>query len=244
MKKATVLLFVLLAGVYAYGFAEGGHWEIGGHYSYWSIDVISSWAEDNLVSEFDDFDPKKGKLDFDSHGNNYGIELRYFPKGKNGSFSIGFSYERNNFLSDVTGTYTESDGNGNQAKVEADGTINLYPHSFNVNLRWEIAPRARIHPYIGLGFGFGVQDGKYVLHTKTTTYYQGNTQISESIEEKTLKQVLDELKEEGNEFPVGFFPIIQVQVGLRLELMENIYILAEGAVYDGIAFRGGLAFRF
>jgi hypothetical protein len=54
---------------------------------------------------------------------------------------------------------------------------------------------------------------------------------------------LDEMEAEGDKFPLKFFPIIQLQLGLRAEVIPNVYVLIEGAVYDGLSIRGGLAVR-
>jgi opacity protein-like surface antigen len=242
MKRMIFILLLLAAGMFAY--PRGGHWEIGGHYSYWSIDVVSGLIEDELVPKFQYYDPEKGKLNFKSDGNNYGIDLRFFPGGKNGSFSIGLSYEVNNFKAKINGSYTDSDGHGNQLAAEVRGNMDLRPNSLNINFRWELFPAGRIHPYIGIGVGAGRLNGTLTAHSKQTVYYQGQTTIQETDETKTLKEAIAELEEDGNNYPFNFFPIVQVQFGLRAEIVSNVYLLAEGAVYDGIVIRGGLSYRF
>ncbi|MGE5340544.1 MAG: hypothetical protein ACM3SY_03595 [Candidatus Omnitrophota bacterium] len=239
MKKLLVLMFVF-AVISVFAHAESGYVEIGGHYSYWNIDVIGKLVSENAVPDFDYYDPAKGKLNFKSEGNNYGVELRFFPGGKKGSFSIGFSYERNNFKAKLDGSYTETDNLGRQGTATVTGTMDLVPHSFNVNLRWEIAPAAFIHPYFGIGFGFGKLEGAFTAHSSLAVTGQP---IQESNETLTLREALDKLKEEGNEFPFKFFPIVQVQLGLRIQILPGVYALAEGAVYDGLTIRGGLSFR-
>jgi hypothetical protein len=242
MKKLAFVILLLAAGVCA--FPAGGYLEIGVHYSYWNIDVASKYIEDHFVPDFQYYDPAKGKFNFKSDGNNYGVELRFFPGGKNGSFSLGVSYEKNNFNANIDGAYTDSDSQGHRLEAEAKGRVELIPHSINANLRWEIFPSGRIHPYFGIGFGIGKLNGTLTAHTKQTVYYQGTTTVQETTETKTLKEAIDEEKAKGNDFPFKFFPIVQLQVGLRAEIVSNVYLLAEGAVYDGIVIRGGLSFRF
>ncbi len=251
MKKWIVI--VVLAVWVASGFTlysqdeikkKGGHWEVGVHYSTWSINVISTLIEDNFIPEFDNYDPEKGRFNFASDGSNYGLELRYFPGGKDGSFSIGLSYERNYFRAKLDGQYSDYDDYGNKLDVVGNGEIEFLPHSVNLNFHWEIFPRGRIHPYLGIGVGIGPLDGSLVLLGKKTTYYNGLPYTETFDERKTMQEVLDELEEEGDKFPLSIFPIVHVCFGLRGEVLNNVFLLGEVAVYDGIIFRGGLAVRF
>jgi hypothetical protein len=243
MKKVYVLV-VLFFMMNIFSFAGPGKFEVGFHYSYWTINVIAPVIED-LTPDLEYYDPEKGKLNFDSDGNNFGFEFRFFPAGKNGSFSVGLSYERNNFKAKLNGAYTETDNQGNRLEASADGNIELLPHSFNLSLRWELWPGARVHPYLGFGFGFGAMKGMVNYHSKQVLYTQTGTFTEEESEEWTLKELIDEYEqEEGKSFPVSFFPVVHLNFGFRGEIIDNLYLLAEFAVYDGLIFRGGLAYRF
>lgn len=243
MKKfAFIIVFVSVLVISSYA---SGNWEIGTHYSYWSLNLIKSQIEKNFTPDLDLYDPNKGHFNFDSNGNNYGVEIRYFPGGKDGSFSIGLSYERNNFKSKINGAYTEYDNYGNRLEAEAAGTVDVFPHSFNLSFRWDLWPSSRIHPYIGIGFGMGALRGTLKADTKATLYYSsGATRSETDHEEKTIKQALDEFKDQGNEYPLNFFPIAHIHFGLKGEIVNNIYLLGEVAVYDGFIARGGIAYRF
>ncbi len=243
MRRMTIpVVLVLLFSLQ--GYAQG-EWEIGIHYSHWSINVAKPFIEDNFVDAFENYDPQKGDLSFDSNGNNYGLEVRFFPGGKNGAFSIGLAYDRNNFKGSLSGSYEEQDNFGNRAVVNGEGAFEMNPHSFNLSLRWDIFPAARVHPYIGLGFGFGPLNGTLTMKTTTTTYIGGQTFTETETEELTLKEAIEEIEqEEGEEFPLGFFPIVYLHLGVRGEIVPNLYLLGEVAIYDGIIFRGGLALRF
>ena len=96
MKKIIMgaLFISLLMGMQ---YAQG-NWEFDLHISTWNINILKPLIEDSISPDFDNYDPDKGQFSFDSNGSSYGIAIRYFPKGKNGSFSLGFSYERNNFI--------------------------------------------------------------------------------------------------------------------------------------------------
>lgn len=242
MKKiAFIMILMLVLTINSY---PTGKWEIGTHYSFWSLDLMKSEIEKNFDPDLELYDPEKGNFKFDSNGNNLGLDIRYFPGGENGSFSIGVSYERNNFKAKINGAYSDHDDLGNHLEAEAKGTMNVYPHSFNLSVRWDLWPSSRVHPYIGIGFGIGALNGSFKADTKATLYYNGTTQTETAHEEKTLKQVLDEMEDDGDEYPLSFIPIVQIQFGLRGEIINNLYLLGEVAVYDGIIFRSGIAYRF
>ncbi|MEN8153936.1 MAG: hypothetical protein ABFR75_07915 [Acidobacteriota bacterium] len=220
-----------------------GNWEVGIHYSTWTIDMIAPFVED-ITPDLEHYDPEKGSLNFDSNGNNYGIELRYFPAGKNGSFSMGISYERNNFRADLTGAYSDVI-DGFPVTASASGSIEMLPHSFNFNVRWELWPKSRVHPYFGFGFGVGAQDGTFSYYAKAITTKGGIDIIEEETDTYTFDELISDYEEEeGKTFPVSVFPIIHIQFGIRGEVTDNLYLLAEVAVYDGLIFRGGIAYRF
>ncbi len=240
MKKTFLLIltiFLLFANIYG-----NGKWEVGIHYSYWSINFAKPFIEKGLEDVFDNFDSNKGDLNFDSNGNNYGIDLRYYPKGKYGSFSLGVSYEKNNFKGDLSGNYKDTIY-GVSSEISAIGIFNIQPHSFNFSLRWDIAPKYRVHPFFGFGFGIGRING-FINGTITGTTAAGAI-VSEINEETTLTELIEEYEEEeGKKFPLSFFPIIYFSIGVKGEITNNIYFLGEVAVYDGLIFRGGFAFKF
>lgn len=241
MKRISIL--VILCFLIFVPIKAKGNWEVGIHYSYWTIDIIAPFVED-ITPELEYYDPEKGSLNFDSNGNNYGIELRYFPAGKKGSFSVGISYERNNFRADLTGAYNDVI-DGNPVSASASGSIEMLPHSFNFNIRWELWPKSRIHPYFGFGFGVGAQNGTFSYYAKAVTTIEGVDVIEEETDTYTFDELITEYEEEeGEAFPVSIFPIVHIQFGFRGEITDNLYILAEVAVYDGLIFRGGIAYRF
>jgi hypothetical protein len=56
----------------------------------------------------------------------------------------------------------------------------------------------------------------------------------------------EEDKEDGDdeEFNIPIFPFIQLNVGLKLEILDQVHLLTDFGIWNGFAFRGGLAFRF
>ena len=234
MKK-TLLAVFLFASLALASYAQG-QWEIGVHYSTWGSGYFGVNTNENIPFAFSGYG---GPLNVDPHGRNYGIGIRFFPGGRYGSFSLGFSYERNYFNGDISGSYMEA---GNS--LAATGEIRLTPHSFNLDFRWEIIPSSAVHPYIGFGFGAGPLNGTATL---TTVITNGSTGVKTTLTEKlTLREVIRNIEEKNdvNLSFIDFFPIAYANLGLRAEVADRLYVLGEIAFYDGFIARAGVSFRF
>jgi len=252
-----------------------GYWEFGVHYSRWSLNLVKSLIEDSLndmvASDLKDkilediqadYPLKKEtgysqKIAFDSSGDNYGAEVRFYPGGRHGSFSLGFSVEKSTMkvslskvaaslewedeITHMTGTF-----NGN-----ATGEFLLKPLSFHLSFRWDIFPSAGLHPYITLGVGASTAKA---IDMATYSYSYTGTLIVPGdpskeyagSDSKTMKELKDQQEAKGEDFPipVNFVPFVQLSLGLKGRLTENIYLLVDAGVWDGFLLRSGVAFRF
>lgn len=244
MKKLVFITLCVLSIAFSSHAQE--NWEFGIHYSNWGMGYFIVEPEDDASDVFDAYD---GPIEFDTKGHNFGFSVRFFPGGKQGSFSVGFSYERNYFNADISGSYSEEIEGGTVTKT-GSGYVDLTPHSFNLDVRWEIIPTSKVHPYVGIGIGAGPQTGNIVFTTVTDTQINGSVHTEIETEELSLKEAIKKIEQEreGEEdedyYMVDFFPILYLNFGLRAELAKNFYLLGEIAIYDGFIARGGLAFRF
>jgi len=242
MKK--ILIFSFFCILIIVPLFSSGNWEFGTHYSFWSIDIISPLVED-FTPDIEGYDPSKASLNFNSNGNNYGFEVRFFPGGETGSFSIGLSYERNNFKAKINGNYSDVNDDGFNYTASALGTVDLTPHSLNFSIRWELWPKKRVHPFLGFGFGLGSQKGLVTVQSRVVTNVSGIDVIENYSESWNFDDLREEYKKDnGKEFPVSFFPIVHLNFGFRGKITDHLYLLAEIAIYDGLIFRGGVAYRF
>jgi len=252
-----------------------GNWEFGVHYSRWSLNLVKSLIEDSLndtvASDLKDkilkdiqvdYPSKREtgysqKIAFDSSGDNYGAEVRFYPGGRHGSFSLGFSVEKSTMkvsLPEVTAslewedeiTHLTGTFNGN-----ATGEFLLKPLSFHLSFRWDIFPSAGLHPYITLGVGAStakaIDMATYSYSYTGTLNGPGDSSKEYSgSDSKTLNELKDEQEAKGEDFPipVNFVPFVQLSLGLKGRLTENIYLLVDAGVWDGFLLRSGVAFRF
>lgn len=266
---ALFFLFMILAPV----LSAQGHFEFGFHYSRWNINIlrgiieegISSALETDLKDKFleDLREDRPGleevsysqEVSFDSGGDNYGFEIRWYPGGQNGSFSLGLSVEKTTMkisLPEVSAglDLTDTDtGKSASFAAAADGEFLIKPLSFHLSFRWDIVPSAFIHPYIT--FGLGMAGGGALEQAEVTYSYTGDLTITgespehyEGGETKSIKELKDELEAEGESFFLpGFVPFIQLNLGLKGKLNENLHILVDAGIWNGFLIRGGIALR-
>jgi hypothetical protein len=230
-------------------------------------DKLGDVLEDNLREEYlkkvrSDFPDAQElsysqTLRFESSGKNYGVEFRWYPKGPGGSFSIGMAVEKTNMrlsFPEVTSRMTvyspAYNRTGELVAAATKATAELNPLSFHFSFRWDIMPSWRLHPYCTFGFGFfsvhALERGE--LHAgyaaALTVTGVGAKNYSDSIE-KTVKEAVDESNEDGEDIELPpLLPIVQLNVGVKFEVTDNIHLLLDAGIWDGFLLRGGLAIRF
>jgi hypothetical protein len=232
--------------------------EIGIHYGPWTLKPISNIFEDELIegiskeirkkirAELSDKYPAlvesgyEDDLGFGTSGSNFGLEIRYYPKGKSGSFSIGFSLERTSIKIKTSGTVRQNYADGTFAEVDASGYITTSPLTTNLSFRWDTNPSWRVSPYFVMGFGLAalVGDAGYE-YLGTYTWAGPKEEIGKS-EDKTIK----EWEEEADQNIPNVFYLLQLQFGVRARITSNISLNAEAGIWDGLAFRIGAFYRF
>lgn len=282
MKRSRVATVGIFLGVVLFAAAPAfpvkGHFEFGFHYGAWSVNIlrgpIENMLSDALKTEFRDkfleeirketpgFEQTdySQKVSFDSGGNNFGFEARWYPGGENGSFSLGISVEKTKMkvsLPEVSASLVGRDswtGESGSLSGKVNGELQISPLSFHLDFRWDFWPSARIHPYMSFGLGIA---GASVYDNGTVNYnFQAdfitptkNEHYSDS-SIKTFRQLEQEGKtdENGNPKPSdfklpGFFPFVSSSIGLKAKITDNIHLLIDYGIFDGFLLRGGLAIR-
>jgi hypothetical protein len=266
----TVSLF--LAGAPALT-AQGGHFELSGHYGRWSLNLLGNTAEklindaidtelqDRILETIQEDYPSLAltaydqAISFDSSGDDFGASFRWYPRGHHGSFSLGVSVEKSTFkVLPTAAAHMDLQDTGTLETATFDGAADasavIKATSFLLTFRWDIIPRALIHPYIT--FGGGISTSK-ALDDSTVAYaYSGllsgstiPSQTVEGSESKTLRELRDEaLEDEENDFPIpDFIPFIQLNLGLKVRLMKSIHLFVDAGVFNGFMASGGIAIR-
>ncbi|MFC2169875.1 hypothetical protein ACFLRM_04850 [Acidobacteriota bacterium] len=270
IKILPILPFFLVSSIS--NLSAQGHFELGFHYGSWSIDVagslieeeISNGLEEELRDEFlaeiqqdhpDLFERSYDQnVEFDSGGHNYGFEMRWYPNGKGGSFSLGLSVEKTSMrvsLTDVSSRLELSDGSIFNAASDAEFTLS--PLAFLLSFRWDIKPASwKVRPYITFGFGAAAISS---VDTGEISYsYSGDLVIAgenpehyEDQETKTIKELREEIEEdEGEEvfLDIPVIPFLQLNIGLKGEVAENLFLLVDAGIWNGFLLRGGASYRF
>ncbi|HSQ79056.1 MAG TPA: hypothetical protein VLN41_00540 [Candidatus Bathyarchaeia archaeon] len=253
--------------------AQGGHFELSGHYGRWSLNLLGSAAEEVINDAIDtkfrdrirdsiqaDY-PNLNVTDyrqvvrFDSSGDNFGAAIRWYPGGRRGSFSLGVSVEKSHFkvlptaavlmtLQDQATSLTA----GFDGTAEASAIIKAT--SFLVSLRWDLFPRAVVHPY--LTFGGGLSTSKALDDSSVAYSYSGqltgaavSSQTVSGSGEETLRGIRnDALADESNDFPVpNFIPFAELNLGLKARITKMLHAFVDVGFFDGFMAAAGLAIR-
>ncbi len=253
--------------------AQGGHFEFGGHYGRWTLNLLGNAAEklinDAIDTELQDriLENIQGdypsltltnydqSLHFDSSGDDFGASIRWYPGGHHGSFSLGVAVEKSSFKILPTATalmQLQDQGTLQTASFEgtADATALIKAMSFVLTLRWDILPSLAIHPYITLGGG--ISTSKALDDSSVAYSYSGQltgsavtTATVSGSETKTLRQLRDDaLADQVTNYPIpNFLPFIQLNLGLKARLTKMIHVLIDVGVFDGFMASAGIAIR-
>ena len=264
LKLVPAILLVYLT--FIPNLLADGHFELSFHYGTWNLNLLGDLVEDGLSEAlegaFEDAileeiqedypylqDPVyEHTVEFDSSGHNYGGEIRWYPGGHDGSFSLGFAIEKTKMDVELTEVVMDmSFADGSAFDGLASGSIELNPLTFLLSVRWDIMPRSAVHPYITLGVGAAAFSS---IQDDVVSYsWMGDLDIaggpSESYEEvgtKTVEEIKDEL-EEDEDFPLNILPFIQLNLGLKAKISPNIHLMVDAGIWNGFIIRGGIAIR-
>lgn len=263
-KIIPIFVFVYLA--LTPNISADGHFELGFHYGTWNLNLLGDTVENGLSealeSAFKDAileeiqkdypelqDPVYDQdVEFDSGGNNYGFEIRWYPGGHDGSFSLGVSVEKTKMEIDLTEVAMDMTFQDSSTFLgQADGDIALNPLTFLLSVRWDILPKSPVHPYITLGVGAAAfssfkDDVVSYAWLGELDVAGGPTETYEDSGTKTIEEIKEDL-EEGEDFPLSFLPFIQLNLGLKGKITQNIHLMADVGIWNGFIIRGGIALR-
>jgi len=248
MKRLVYIsiFFLFLSPVFSQG-----KWEFNLHYGNWNVNfakkAVESAIEDSVDREIKDSiledHPELTELNyqrdfnFGSSGFNGGFEIRYYPGGEEGSFSIGFSLEKTKMKLSLDGMVNMDFTNGSYVDYKASGEFLMEPLSYNLSFRWDIKPSWAIHPYIGFGFGIAPLKGNFSFNTDGTFFDSttGKLERETNSEAKNLEDL--------EELPIRIIPIIQFNFGIKGRITDYIYFHVDGGMWNGLLIRGGISLR-
>jgi tetratricopeptide (TPR) repeat protein len=246
------------ASVIAPEIRKGGNVQVQFHLSGWTLDPVVKIVEGLLADKIGHEILHKisqevrashyalieagsqQELSFDSGGSNYGLEIRYYSRGWPGSFSLGLSFDKTTIRLALSGKVNQSFTNGTSAEAEAGGQLTLDLASTLINFRWDISPLSRLSPYFIVGLGITPFEG-VVNYEYIGTYKALGLQESLSDgDEMTLKELAEE-----NDFDLlDVFVVLQLALGLDVEIYRGLTVSGETGLWDGFYLRGGLGYRF
>lgn len=246
----TISIFLILSTIFLFSQValSKGRWQIGPHYGIWSLSPVESMIENylgdmldrelaGLVGPGEDYSQI---IDLSSRGSNLGLDVRFYPAGENGSFSIGLAVEKSELrvIMDALIGYELADGG--YVDASANAALLLAPTSYLLSLRWDIRASSRLHPYIGFGVGIGTLNG-LLTYEGTTILYDAPTDTTTIVTYTGELDIADLLKAAGYQgIPL---PILQLNLGLSYKITNNIYLLLDAGIWNGFLVRGGICLR-
>lgn len=234
-----------------------GKWQVGPHYGIWTLSPVESIIEDlvgdrlesefqGLIEEYLEIIAPDWEYTPDIHpgsgGTNLGLEVRFYPAGQDGSFSIGLAVEKSELELTLDGSIEYILADGSYVQGSANTRLLLTPTSYHLSLRWDIKPSSRLHPYIGFGVGIGSLNGVLTYDDVTVEVYDASTKTTTTETYPPGQMDLADLLEEAGyqTFPL---PILQLNLGLNFEITNNLHILLDAGIWDGFLVRGGVYLR-
>ena len=248
---ATISIFLIISTIFLFSqlALAKGKWQIGPHYGTWSLrliePMIENYLEDMLDSQLAELAGPGGdysqSVDLSSHGSNLGLEVRFYPAGEDGSFSIGLAVEKSQLRLNLDMLIWYKLADGSYLDASANAALLLEPTSYLLSLRWDIKASSRLHPYIGFGAGIGTLNG-LLTYEGTIEVYDAPTDIIPIVETYTDELDIADLLEDAGYQGIPL-PILQLNLGLNYEITNNVYLLLDAGIWDGFLVRGGVCLR-
>ncbi len=275
-KKRRFLLVAaaVLFGLYpAAGLRAQGHFEIGVHYGQWTLDLMKSAIEgaindaiktdlrEKFLEEVHKDHPHRQQtsytqdLTFDSGGDNWGFDVRWFPAGNDTAFSVGLALEKVNMRASLTdisikmGLEDDVTHKTGDMIGSAKGDLKLKPLAFLANVRWEFSPGSKVRPF--LVFGLGMTGGSTLENAVFSYEYSGDYNPPGEPHEhyagsdsKTGTELKDQAEAKGEDFSIpSVLPFVQLELGIAAAVHKNVVLLVNAGVLDGFVLRAGVAVR-
>ena len=239
-----------------------GKFEVSVYYAHWTLSpIISSFEQDIIEALGEEIRdaitaqapvpvvPTSFEEDFkiSSGGPNYGIEVRFYPQGRSGSFSLGFSLDK------VTMRVAADEGHvrqnylgGAYADANGMGEIILKPLFTTLSFRWDFVPAWRISPYYVMGVGVAAIAMDNVDKYNVNYEYEGEFRWSSFTQQVSGADVksLQQLEEEGDTNIPNVLPLLWLGLGVRANITPNLVLKGEANFWNGFVFRFGIGGRF
>ena len=236
---------------------ESGKFEISIHFSMWTIDVIKGAFEEKLQEELGEeirnevtkdvrnsylvvASDGADDLTFDSGGYNFGLELRYYPKGRDGSFSLGLAVDKARMRITEQGSVRQDYQDGTFAAAEGTAEIILNPWFTTLSVRWDIKPDWIVSPYFVMGLGVAALNGEVSYDYSGEYSYAAGVEPVEGSEQMTIKEAEEDM---SVNIP-NVLPLLQLNFGVRAEIMRFLSLKVEAGFWDGFLLRLGVSGRF
>ncbi len=243
----SILIFMII-GIFGYSRPK---YYISIGYGSWSLNLLRGVIEEkmddvlreNLQDNFKEDYPNEvlgdytQDVNFDSSGGGVNFQIRIFPGGEKGSFSLGFSYFRVDSKIMISGDIRQNFISDDYISANAEGNLIINYSAFVIDMRWDLFPQGKIHPYISLGGGISPLKGSMDYSADGGLYSNDHRKEGYTISEsKDLTEVED--------INFSHIPVILINLGIRVDVIKNGSFFLDGGIWNGFMIKGGIAYSF
>ncbi len=238
------MLFIFPSTIHA-----RGHFEIRPFYGMWSLNLVrrpienalTRALESNIRSQVsDDFSTavlqSLTDVSFDSNGTLVGLELRWYPSGENGVWSLGIGIERTSFEVTARGESTLFLEGDIRVDLIPAGTIRLEVPLVFLTSQWTLFPSWRFRPYIGLGAGISPLRGTLTYSAVGVATYEGII-IPYGYSETTQLEDIQDLQ-------ISVIPYVIGYAGIQGQIFPFAYLSVDAGILNGFMVRFTASIRF
>jgi hypothetical protein len=250
MKKKIFFMFFFMVLIISLGFSKPKYYiSIG--YGNWSLNLLKSTIEDKLDDLLRDNLQDSIKSDypsqtlgdysqnvnFDSSGGGVNFQIRIYPGGEKGSFSLGFSYFRVDSKIIISADIRQNFTSGDYIASDAEGNLIVNYSAFAVDLKWDLLVNGKIHPYISFGGGIAPLKGNMDYYANGAYYSHNKKRESYTISNSDDLTEIDDIK-------ISYLPIIIINFGVRVDIIKNGSLFLDAGIWNGFMVKGGIAYTF
>ncbi len=250
MIKKMIFMFFYMILIISFGFSNPKYY-ISVGYGNWSLNLLKNTIEDKLNDLLKDNLQDNIKNDypaqtlgdysqdvnFDSSGGGVNFQIRIYPGGEKGSFSLGFSYFRIDSKIIISGHVRQNFVSGDYISSNAEGNLIINYSAFVVDLKWDLLVEGKIHPYISFGGGISPLKGNLNYNAIGAYYSHNKKKGSYTINESEDLTEIEDIK-------ISYLPVLIINFGIRVEIIQNGSVFVDGGIWNGFMVKGGIAYTF
>lgn len=244
--RCLALIIILISSLSVYSMKI----EFSLNKNYWNINhfkslidkAIQSSLEEEIEDKFqEDFPDEILKhLDYDydyrSRGDGMGFNVRIYPAGEYGIFSIGFSYTSFDAKISIDGNLDQTFLSQSIFTGTAEGEINFLIRAYLIDLSWEFYQHSKVRPYFSIGAGISPLRGDLSYFAEGIFRSPTGDEYYSASDETDFRDI-DDIK-------LSNIPILALSTGIKYYFIDDFNIYADIGFFNGLMYKFGISYSF